>query len=72
VISTKNPDTWTLIMGALFIGVVLLFPTGIVGLLRNGFQPALARFQKRTGMPSVADSEANRDVESRPQPVELT
>ncbi len=30
-ISSANPDLWQLIMGALFIGVVLLFPKGIVG-----------------------------------------
>jgi urea transport system permease protein len=30
-ISTSNPDIWQLIMGGLFIGVVLLFPKGLVG-----------------------------------------
>jgi len=30
-ISTKYPDIWQLFMGALFIGVVLLFPEGIIG-----------------------------------------
>ncbi len=30
-ISTSYPDIWQLIMGGLFVGVVLLFPKGIVG-----------------------------------------
>jgi urea transport system permease protein len=30
-ISTANPDLWQLIMGGLFVGVVLLFPKGLVG-----------------------------------------
>lgn len=30
-ISTARPDIWQLIMGSLFVGVVLLFPKGIVG-----------------------------------------
>jgi urea transport system permease protein len=30
-ISTQSPDAWQLIMGALFVGVVLLFPAGISG-----------------------------------------
>jgi urea transport system permease protein len=45
-ISSINPDIWQLIMGALFLGVVLLFPKGIVGsaqdaiaYLRNYLKP---------------------------------
>ncbi|MBC7813574.1 MAG: urea ABC transporter permease subunit UrtC, partial [Burkholderiales bacterium] len=30
-ISTSYPDIWQLLMGALFVGVVLVFPKGIVG-----------------------------------------
>lgn len=30
-ISTQYPDLWQLIMGSLFVGVVLLFPKGIIG-----------------------------------------
>jgi len=36
-ISTSKPDIWQLIMGGLFIGVVLLFPKGLVGSLRDLF-----------------------------------
>jgi urea transport system permease protein len=34
-ISSSNPDIWQLIMGGLFIGVVLLFPKGLVGSIRD-------------------------------------
>ena len=37
-ISTNYPEIWQLIMGSLFIGVVLLFPKGVVGSLRDLFQ----------------------------------
>jgi urea transport system permease protein len=35
VISTANSDIWQLIMGLLFVGVVLLFPKGLIGSLRD-------------------------------------
>ena len=34
-ISTAYPDLWQLIMGGLFVGVVLLFPKGLVGSLQS-------------------------------------
>jgi urea transport system permease protein len=36
--SENFPDTWLYLYGALFISVVLLFPGGIVGLVRQGVQ----------------------------------
>ncbi len=36
-ISTVNADIWQLIMGGLFVGVVLLFPKGLVGAVVDGF-----------------------------------
>ncbi len=41
-ISSSNPDLWQLIMGGLFVGVVLLFPKGIVGAVRDGLSPSQA------------------------------
>lgn len=35
VISSAHPDIWQLIMGGLFIGVVVLFPSGLIGFLRD-------------------------------------
>lgn len=34
-ISSAYPDIWQFIMGALFVGVVLLFPSGIVGFIHT-------------------------------------
>lgn len=34
-ISTSHPDIWQLIMGGLFVGVVLVFPKGLVGAVRD-------------------------------------
>jgi urea transport system permease protein len=34
-ISTVNSDIWQLIMGGLFVGVVLLFPKGVVGTVKD-------------------------------------
>ena len=52
-ISTANPDLWQLFMGSLFVGVVLLFPKGLVGTL----QSALASFPRRFAR---ADTSASR------------
>ena len=35
LLSESFPDIWTYFLGALFIGAVLLFPRGIIGLLRR-------------------------------------
>jgi urea transport system permease protein len=37
-ISTARPDIWQFIMGALFVGVVLLFPSGIIGGIQQGWK----------------------------------
>lgn len=46
-ISTNYPDIWQLIMGSLFVGVVLLFPKGIIG----GIQEVYKRYQKLRAKP---------------------
>jgi urea transport system permease protein len=58
LISTRNPETWTLIMGVLFVGVVLLFPMGIVGYAKTG--PKLLWAKLKSWLPQSADK---RDVE---------
>ena len=35
-LSEEFPEIWLYFLGALFIGAVVLFPTGIVGTLREG------------------------------------
>ncbi len=53
VISTAHPDIWQLIMGALFVGVVLLFPKGLVG----AFNDLINRIRpKRTNPQMVIES----------------
>jgi urea transport system permease protein len=48
-ISTSYPDIWQLLMGALFVGVVLLFPKGIIGTLND----LLKRFRPNWQAPSL-------------------
>ena len=38
VISSSNSDIWQLIMGLLFVGAVLLFPKGLVGAVKDGYE----------------------------------
>jgi urea transport system permease protein len=65
LISTKSPDTWTLIMGALFVGVVLLFPNGIVGLFKRTQEFVSRRFQRSPAQQIIADPpEPQRDAEA--------
>ncbi|MBX3062744.1 MAG: urea ABC transporter permease subunit UrtC [Anaerolineae bacterium] len=42
-ISTAYPDIWQLIMGALFVGVVLLFPSGILGTINSSIATLMRR-----------------------------
>jgi urea transport system permease protein len=51
-ISTAYPDIWQLIMGALFVGVVLLFPSGLVGFARERFN--LKWLKRRPAAPQSA------------------
>jgi urea transport system permease protein len=44
-ISTAYPEIWQLIMGALFVGVVLLFPAGIVGSVRHAVSALRSRLK---------------------------
>lgn len=50
-ISSAYPDIWQLIMGALFVGVVLLFPAGITGFIRNRFGSFFKGSEKKTPEP---------------------
>ena len=45
-ISSKAPDAWQLIMGALFVGVVLLFPNGFVGFFKTQIPILWAKIRK--------------------------
>ncbi|MBX3080674.1 MAG: urea ABC transporter permease subunit UrtC [Anaerolineae bacterium] len=59
-ISTAYPDIWQLFMGLLFIGVVLLFPDGLLGFARSLYTKARARTQPAKESPAaVASREAD-------------
>ncbi len=61
-ISSSNPDIWQLIMGALFVGVVILFPMGLVGAYRD----LVARIRSRFGSSPTPQQpvDATIDVET--------
>jgi len=46
--SEEYPDLWLFLMGATFIGVVLLFPDGLAGLYERFGQPFVARMLRRS------------------------
>src|SRR4051794_7733077 len=58
--SEQYPDLWLFLMGATFIGVVLLFPDGLAGLYERYGKPFLARLvsgknsAKKSSEPAVA------------------
>lgn len=54
-ISTSNPDIWQLIIGGLFIGVVLLFPKGLVGSVRDVFARLAQMVRKPTFISSTVE-----------------
>jgi urea transport system permease protein len=55
VLTTSYPDLWLLVLGGLFIGVVLLFPDGIVGAASRGLR-ALGRLRGRAGAGALEDA----------------
>jgi urea transport system permease protein len=58
-ISTARPDIWQLIMGALFVGVVLLFPKGIVGAVND----VISRIRTRLVTPQPTAAREPVDAE---------
>jgi urea transport system permease protein len=61
-LTTTYPDLWLLFLGALFMGVVLLFPDGAVGAVRRvAARAGGARLAARVGAP-VADAPPSRGL----------
>lgn len=56
-ISSANPDLWQLIMGALFVGVVVLFPKGLVGTLQSLLPSLDIRRKKEASSLNIPASE---------------
>jgi urea transport system permease protein len=63
-ISTAYPDIWQLIMGALFVGAVLLFPAGIVGVVRTQLSRLLSARSVPAAISSPRQAEASREAEA--------
>lgn len=65
VISSARPDIWQMIMGALFVGVVVLFPSGLIGALRGLIEkiPFLT-FRRRSHVISEIESAILPEVQS--------
>ncbi|WP_377811097.1 urea ABC transporter permease subunit UrtC [Azospirillum sp. A29] len=49
MLSESFPELWLFAMGALFIGVVMVFPNGLAGLYQQFIAPRLGRLLPRTG-----------------------
>lgn len=62
-ISSQSPDAWQLVMGALFVGVVLLFPAGIVGSIQIYGARLWSRINKNAApLPASLDLENESDI----------
>jgi urea transport system permease protein len=56
-LTTSYPDLWLLFLGALFMGVVLFFPDGVVGAVgRLGAHGAALLRRTATTMPGAMES----------------
>ncbi|UAW98166.1 urea ABC transporter permease subunit UrtC [Halopseudomonas nanhaiensis] len=62
LLSESFPQLWIIFMGALFIGVVLLFPRGLAGLYADFVQPHVDRVLQRRS----AERQARLDAQSKP------
>ena len=60
ILTTSYPDLWLLVLGALFVGVVLFFPDGVVG----SAQKLLARLSRPRGVERMS---AGPDDGERPE-----
>ena len=60
LLSESFPQLWIIFMGALFIGVVLLFPRGLAGLYADFVQPHIDSFlQRRSAARKLEQDEKN-------------
>jgi urea transport system permease protein len=57
-LSEEFPDVWLYFLGSLFIGSVVLFPTGIVGTVREGIDWVKARMGSLPGRGGATTSQA--------------
>lgn len=55
VFSESFPELWLFLMGGLFIAVVMAFPNGLAGILREGWFSRLQAWGRRGAPPGVVD-----------------
>lgn len=55
VFSENFPELWLFLMGGLFIAVVMAFPNGLAGVLREGWFSRLQAWGRRGAPPGVVD-----------------
>ena len=56
MLSESFPELWLFAMGALFIGVVMVFPNGLAGLYQQFIAPQLRRLTSRPASGAAAPS----------------
>lgn len=61
--SEAFPQLWLFGLGALFIGVVMLFPNGLAGIYRSLVEPRLARFLGMRGRNKPEDTSLSQPAE---------
>jgi urea transport system permease protein len=64
VLTNYFPELWPFILGGLFVLVVLLFPDGLVGMMRKG-KSLLSQRKAAEGKPTVSDEETAVSEEKR-------
>jgi urea transport system permease protein len=64
VLTNYFPELWPFILGGLFVLVVLLFPEGLVGMMRKG-KSLLSQRKAAEGKPTVLDEETAVSEEKR-------
>ena len=65
-LTTSYPDLWLLFLGALFMGVVLFFPDGIVGALSGAYRRLTGKTPEESSNKSIGDK--NLDAPHLGQP----
>lgn len=55
VLTNSFPELWPFVLGGLFVAVVLLFPDGVVGLMRRPRKGTLARYLGLTKPPTTSE-----------------
>jgi urea transport system permease protein len=61
-ISSARPDIWQFIMGALFVGVVLLFPNGLIGAIKGLWNRLPQNMKRVPALETEVETPANLEM----------